>query len=867
VPDLTSVQDDPLSTNLSRSRSPSTMISAKRSSSLRRQRSDGSIARSERSLRSGPPVPPPPLPLPPPPLPPPPQSSQAPNHVVVPPAAPPPTPASAVSTSVEAGDVEVASSSEAQYVYVNHPLHTPNGPVAVPPLGKVPVIQPAPVRQQHLHHSNSSSPVDPPSPSVKSNREKRLRTQPAPRRQFRVVNKVSPPPVYSDDCVPSGSPPPITLGDALQPRPEEKSPSQPSGAPNSTPTEQVKTPPQNSLPADGTLHRGTEKEQENGSVRSSNERHRSRPTDLSILPPRVSLRKDTLEDLSSWSASLFSSLPSALHDSPASSVSTAPTSARTPWHENTKHRTKPSLTLPTIVLHPEVREEDEDEHEDDGEGQDEEDATGNEYSHSASPLYHELMGMMQERASVSSDVGSPGPGSPASPGFQVDAASLSSHGTSSRDSQLTIRFNSGDSNRDSSASVSTLTHATIVRGASIARRVRADVVTTSRSMAMFKGKERVHEQAPVPVVEEDAGVDEDDGDSSSDAAGSDEDGGSGSPVDSFAFTSGPNSLEDGGNKSPRRFHVHGCGSPLPSPSSSPLRACFPEPGGEDPQPQQDDATQDESTRKESTQAPYVTPPSSAPPVTDRRPPIAIATDLENLIGVPASSLSSPPTEQDGPVLETTPRYPSWLAAGVLPLAEFIDDSLDPRALFTDLQEIAQGESGSVYSACAAPTVAFQFRPPTPTSPVCKISPEGDEADEGLAQSKQGLVAIKCVPLLRGRTEKLADLRRELELARALRHANVLRMERVYVDVAEESLWIGMELMDRSLADVLAVVGEEVGAALVAPEAQEEGGDGDDGSCSGPGGKAEVVEISEKMVARFVRDVSDTLHLDDLFGFC
>ena len=91
------------------------------------------------------------------------------------------------------------------------------------------------------------------------------------------------------------------------------------------------------------------------------------------------------------------------------------------------------------------------------------------------------------------------------------------------------------------------------------------------------------------------------------------------------------------------------------------------------------------------------------------------------------------------------------------------------------------------------------------------------------------------------------------------------MERLYVDVAEESLWIGMELMDRSLADVLAVVGEEIGPALVASEAQE---DGDDGNCSGPGGDAEVVEISEKMVARFVRDVSDdTLHLDDLFGFC
>jgi hypothetical protein len=52
----------------------------------------------------------------------------------------------------------------------------------------------------------------------------------------------------------------------------------------------------------------------------------------------------------------------------------------------------------------------------------------------------------------------------------------------------------------------------------------------------------------------------------------------------------------------------------------------------------------------------------------------------------------------------------------------------------------------------------------------------------------------------------------------------------------------MELLDRSLVDVLAVVGEEVGLAL---EAQE---DGNGGSSSGPGGDAEVMDLSETMVA-------------------
>jgi serine/threonine protein kinase len=377
-------------------------------------------------------------------------------------------------------------------------------------------------------------------------------------------------------------------------------------------------------------------------------------------------------------------------------------------------------------------------------------------------------------------------------------------------------------------------------------------------MAMLKGKERAREQATVQVVHEDDSVDEDEGDSSSDATGSDEDGAPGSPVGTLAFTSGPNSQEDAGNKSPRQTHRYS--SPLPSPSPSPLRASFPESGSEEPQQEreQEQEVQDEETQKALPEIPYVTPPPSAPPVTVPRPPIAIATDLENIIGTP-SSLSTPMRQEDienDPVLAATPSYPSWLAAIVLPLAEFIDDKADPRALFTDLQEIGQGESGSVYSACAAPSVAPQFRPPTPYSPASEISsPEGDETDEGRSRPQQGLVAIKCVPLLRGRTEKMADLRRELELTRTLRHPNLLYMERLYVDVAEENLWIGMELMDRSLADVLAVVGEDTGSAQVALETQEDGGDGDSGSgiSSGPGG-AGVVEISEKMVARFVWDV-------------
>jgi p21-activated kinase 1 len=501
------------------------------------------------------------------------------------------------------------------------------------------------------------------------------------------------------------------------------------------------------------------------------------------------------------------------------------------------------VTLPTIVLQPDVREEDED---GDGDG-DGEEVVEHDYSQSASPLYHELMGMMQGRAASANGVGSPGPGSPASAmSFQLDTASTSSYGAASRDSQLTIRFNPRDSSRDSSASTSTLTHATIVRGASVVRRVRADVVTTPPVYSTMKGKERNRGPPPVEIVQVAREDDEDDddegeGDSSSGYADSDEDGSPGSPAGTLAFTSAPNSQEDAGGgcrKSVRQ--VFGHGSPLPSPSPSPLRASFPETISEEHA-----AHAQAQSESESEEVPIAVPPSSKEGQEQQ---------VENNDGIvrPRFTFTG----------AATPRYPAWLAAVVLPLAEFIDDSADPRALFSDLQEIAQGESGSVYSARAVPAVAPQFRPPPPRSPTpgaggisssrsstpekVKENDEYEDEDEQSEQKQQQhqLVAIKRVPLLRGGTEKLMDLRRELELARAVRHANVLRMERLYVDVAEECLWIGMELMDRSLADVLAVVGEDAGSG--SDLAAEEG--------SG------LVEIPEKMVARFVWDVSNnTVH--------
>ena len=146
------------------------------------------------------------------------------------------------------------------------------------------------------------------------------------------------------------------------------------------------------------------------------------------------------------------------------------------------------------------------------------------------------------------------------------------------------------------------------------------------------------------------------------------------------------------------------------------------------------------------------------------------------------------------------RYRGWVSEVVAPLEEFIDHTVDPRELFTDMHEIAEGEAGSVFSAHFVP------RPP-PKSPK-KAQPQSEDENDA-----KKVVAIKNVPLLPGGSSKLEDLRKELLLMSRVRHDNILSMDALYVDLQEDSLWIKMELMERSLADVLALVPD----GLVLPE--------------------------------------------------
>jgi len=179
------------------------------------------------------------------------------------------------------------------------------------------------------------------------------------------------------------------------------------------------------------------------------------------------------------------------------------------------------------------------------------------------------------------------------------------------------------------------------------------------------------------------------------------------------------------------------------------------------------------------------------------PPLKPTIIITNLTSPgPPSSL----TVTSGGTTPRTPfqRYPGWLSSVVEPLEQFIDEAVDPRDYYLDLHEIAEGDSGSVFASRLTKTNRHKLKLP----PLIKAR----DADD-LANDRTTLVAIKSVAILPSGSPKLDDLERELSLMKGLGHEHVLSMDAVYVDLVEDTLWIRMELMERSLADIIGLVPE------------------------------------------------------------
>ncbi|KAF8578876.1 kinase-like protein [Ramaria rubella] len=110
-----------------------------------------------------------------------------------------------------------------------------------------------------------------------------------------------------------------------------------------------------------------------------------------------------------------------------------------------------------------------------------------------------------------------------------------------------------------------------------------------------------------------------------------------------------------------------------------------------------------------------------------------------------------------------------------PLAEYIYLDFDPREMFTASQEVAQGQYGSVYAA---------------------------HVNAGVVNDPDSVVAVKQVPIPAGGSPKIGQLLHELSLMSQVRHKHILTTDGLFFDGVGEMLWIRMELMERSLADVL-----------------------------------------------------------------
>ncbi|PPQ74324.1 hypothetical protein CVT26_004244 [Gymnopilus dilepis] len=387
---------------------------------------------------------------------------------------------------------------------------------------------------------------------------------------------------------------------------------------------------------------------------------------------------------------------------------------------------------------------------------------------------------------------------------------------SQRNSHVEDTLLGRDTNRDSSRSssstltVTALQATTIVRTVSIARRTGAYVIDkrspgTSPSAPYPPSSSAL----PTPV---DARPPPSPLGSQFGGSGSEESSGGSSSSQDIEH---PTPTTDGGIASPLGYYLDGTQTPSPGPDKmgfsgrelgSATEARFkrlPGPGeylGEGDEDEEFEGYPDEETMEaevaaRAAAAANANANANANAGGAPRPTIVISDEpLSAGSGAITTGITSTPSP-----LSPFQRYRGWLSDVVAPLEEFIDEAVDPREHYLDLAEIAEGESGSVFAAILNPATAHKLRLP----PLIKAQ----DADD-VVNGRVKMVAIKSVAIVPSGSPKLVDLERELRLMRGLGlgHENVLGMDGVYVDLAEDSLWVRMELMERSLADIIGLVG-------------------------------------------------------------
>ncbi|KAJ6480431.1 kinase-like domain-containing protein [Mycena sanguinolenta] len=139
-------------------------------------------------------------------------------------------------------------------------------------------------------------------------------------------------------------------------------------------------------------------------------------------------------------------------------------------------------------------------------------------------------------------------------------------------------------------------------------------------------------------------------------------------------------------------------------------------------------------------------------------------------------------------------YEGWVVSAIGPLAEFMDMSVNPRNHYVDLQDIADSPGGAtLYVARLAPTDHDLLALPDDVR-------ERDEHD--LREERPTFVAIKSVPIMPTGSSKMEEVARERRILADIQCENLLQMDALYVDLAEDALWIRMELMTRTLSSII-----------------------------------------------------------------
>ncbi|KAJ7471694.1 kinase-like domain-containing protein, partial [Mycena galericulata] len=136
----------------------------------------------------------------------------------------------------------------------------------------------------------------------------------------------------------------------------------------------------------------------------------------------------------------------------------------------------------------------------------------------------------------------------------------------------------------------------------------------------------------------------------------------------------------------------------------------------------------------------------------------------------------------------------WVASVISPLSGFIDMPINPRHHYLDLQEIADGPGGTtLYVARLADDHREKLKLPNHVK-------ERDQED--LLARRPTFVAIKSIPIMPLGSSKLGEVLRELRIMGDIQCDNILEMDALYVDPVEDTLWIRMELMTRTLSSVI-----------------------------------------------------------------